>query len=92
MTGALTFTPHDHANTDSYEARLYAQGTTTPLIDTLDLGKPDPDEFGTITVDLSSWLGGQADGNYEVHVAAINGDGETESDESNAFTVPLSEE
>lgn len=88
----MKFRPTDHANTDSYEARLYAAGSSTTVLDTLDLGKPTPDAFGKITVDISEWLEEQAAGDYEVKVAAINDDGEAEGTDSNAFSVPLVEE
>jgi hypothetical protein len=89
----LTFTASaDHATTISYEARLYASGTSTPLLDALNLGKPTPDEFDECAVDISSWLNSQDDGFYEVRVAAVNVSGSNESTESNTFTVPLEAE
>lgn len=76
---------------DHYVANLYAAGTSTPLLDSLDIGKPTPDAFNQCTVDISTWLDGQADGDYEVRVAEVDGAAnELESSESNAFTVPLS--
>lgn len=87
--GDLTFAASpDHATLTSYEARLYVEGTTTPVIDTLDLGLPTP-SGGSITVNIATWLNSQLAGNYDVRVAAIGPLGTTESGASNSFTVPL---
>jgi len=87
--GDLAFTP----STDPvlyYEARVYAEGTTSPLLATKYLGVPSPDPVtGQIKVNLATMLNALSPGNYLVAVAAV-GAGGTSEGFSNVFVVPLS--
>lgn len=80
----------DHATIDSYLIRVYAVGTTSPVVDEIDIGKPAPDGDNVITYDLSAFLDALAPGDYVVVVCAVdNGAPGLESDPSNTFTIPL---
>jgi hypothetical protein len=88
-TGQLRFTPSvDHAMVDTYEVRVYPVGSGTPAAVT-DIGKPALNPAGTITVDLTTFFGGIAAGNYTLTIAAMNEGGETESEHTDAFSLPL---
>lgn len=91
--GQLSFTAsEDHAILLRYDVKLYASGTVTPVLATLDIGKPPPDAANRITVDLRAWLNARPPGVYDVTVTAVSGTGSAESGVSNTFTVPLQTE
>jgi hypothetical protein len=87
--GNLSFTPSSGSVT-YYEARVYAEGTTTPILATKYLGKPDAGANGLITVNVATMLNARPAGNYEVIVAAVGPGGTTESSHAGAYAVPLS--
>lgn len=88
--GLLSFNVSpDHDNVDYYEALLRVQGSST-VIDTLNIGKPDPNTTGIAWYDIAAWLSSHAPGNYTVSVNSVNTDGSSDSVASSAFTVPLS--
>lgn len=88
--GDLTFTP----SVDPvlyYEARVYASGTSTPVLATKYLGVPSADPVtNLIKVNVRTMLDARPSGPYDVRVAAIGAGGTSESASSNAFDVPLS--
>lgn len=87
--GDLLFTPSPDAVL-YYEARVYAEGTTTPILTTKHLGLPAADVVtGQITVNVRTMLNALAPGNYEVLVAAIVSGGTSESAHTSAYVVPL---
>lgn len=87
--GDLTFTPSVSA-TDYYEARAYAEGTTTPVRATKYLGKPDASPVtNLIKVNILTMMNALPAGNYDVVVAAIGPGGTGESAHGTAWTVPL---
>lgn len=88
--GDLTFTPSVDAVL-YYEARVYAEGTSSPVLTSRYLGKPEADIVtNKIKVNLKTMLNALTPGNYEVTVAAIGSGGTSESSDSNVFIVPLS--
>ena len=91
--GDLSFTPSVDAIL-YYEARVYALGTSSPVLATVYLGGPPPtgpsaDQTGKIKVNILRTLNALPSGNYEVRVAAIGAGGTSESTESNPFEVPV---
>lgn len=73
-----------------YEARVYAAGTSSPILTTQYLGDPAVDPAtNLVTVNIGRMLNALAPGNYEVTVAAIGSGGTSESADSNIFVVPL---
>jgi hypothetical protein len=72
-----------------YEARVYAEGTTTPILATKYLGKPEAAASGLITTTIRTTLNALSAGNYEVIVAAVGPGGTTESSHAGAYAVPL---
>jgi hypothetical protein len=87
--GNLTFTPASGSVT-YYEARVYAEGTTTPILATKYLGLPGTDPVtGLIKVNILTMMNALAAGNYEVIVAAVGPGGTTESSHAGAYAVPL---
>ena len=72
-----------------YEARVYAEGTSTPVVATHFIGLPTPGEDGRITVNIRSTLDALPAGNYEVTIAAVGGEGTSESAHGSAYVVPL---
>lgn len=88
--GDLTFrAAPDHGNATNYQVRVYAGGTTTPVVARQDLLVPKPNDIGMITVNLQALLNPLSPGNYDVAVAVTTPGGTTESAASNVFTVPL---
>lgn len=87
--GNLSFTPSPDPVL-YYEARVYAEGTTTPVLATKYLGAPEADGVtGLITVNVERTLNALPAGNYEVLVAAIGAGGTSESAHVGAYAVPL---
>lgn len=87
--GDLLFTPSP-GSVLYYEARVYAEGTTTPILTTKHLGLPAADlATGKIKVNVRTMLNALAPGNYEVLVAAIGSGGTSESAHATAYAVPL---
>lgn len=87
--GDLLFTPSPDAVL-YYEARVYAEGTTTPILTTKYLGVPAVEApSGKVRVNVRTMLNALAPGNYEVLVAAIGSGGTSESAHASAYTVPL---
>ncbi len=88
--GDVRFTvPADHVTVVSYEVRLRQQGSGTVFANT-NIGKPTPSANNTITVSLTTFFGSQPAGNYTLSVAALNANGSTDSEQSSAFSLPLS--
>lgn len=88
-TGDVTFVPSPNdATVTSYQINVYQYGTTTIVANT-NIGHPAA-VGGIITVDLTTFFGTIAPGNYDVTVVAIAPGGSTESTISNAFSLPLS--
>lgn len=87
--GDLSFTP-SAGTVLYYEARVYAEGTTAPLLATKYLGVPEADvATGKIKVNIRTTLDALPAGNYDVTVAAVGIGGVDESTHINAYTVPL---
>jgi hypothetical protein len=87
--GNLSFTPSPGAVL-FYEARVYAEGTPSPVLATKYLGVPDANPVtNLITVNLATMLNALAPGNYEVLVAAVGAGGTDESAHATAYAVPL---
>ena len=84
----FTISPR-HDSVTSYDVRVYPQAGGA-LVDSEDIGKPTPDHYGDINVNLTSFFGTIAAGNYTVAVAAIAPGGTSESVVSDAFSLPLS--
>jgi hypothetical protein len=84
----LSWTPSSGTVT-YYEARVYAEGTTAPILATKYLGKPNAAANGFITTTIRTTLNALEDGNYEVTVAAVGPGGTTESAHGAAYAVPL---
>ncbi len=73
-----------------YEARVYAEGTTTPVVATKYLGLPEASPAtGLIKVNIATMLNARPPGNYDVIVAAVGPGGTTESSHAGAYAVPL---
>jgi hypothetical protein len=87
--GEVRFTVTDHADTDSYEIRVWPDGSDVAAA-VEDIGKPTPTANNTITVDMTAVYATLDAGNYRTSVAAINETGETDSEPSEAFSLPLS--
>ena len=89
-SGQIRFMPSaDHALVESYEVRV-RDADTWALVASTNIGKPAVSAAGTITVDLTTFFGTIPAGNYTLTIAAINDDGESESDPIAAFALPLS--
>ena len=88
-TGIVFQASVDHATLVArYELRIFASGAdpaTAIPIATSDLGKPDPDVNGDITVDRAAFFDGLSQGSYVAAVAAI-GAGGSSSSSGVAFT------
>jgi hypothetical protein len=88
--GEVRFTASvDHATVDSYEVRVREDGSET-VAASEDIGKPTPSANNTITVDMTDLFDTLDPGNYTLSVAAIDGVEETDSDPTDAFSLPLS--
>ena len=87
--GNLSFSPSSGTVT-YYEARVYAEGTTTPVLATKYLGVPEADAVtGLIKVSILTMMNALPAGNYDVIVAAIGPGGTTESPHAVAYAVPV---
>ena len=87
--GNLSWSPSTGTVT-YYEARVYAEGTTTPLRATKYLGKPEANPAtGLITTTILTTLNALPAGNYEVLVAAVGPGGTAQSARGTAYAVPL---
>jgi hypothetical protein len=81
--------PSDHGTVTSYEGRVRVDGSET-VVATQNFGHPIPHSTqGNCRGDMTSVFSGLAAGNYTLSVAAINPYGETDSDVSSAFSLPL---
>ncbi len=78
----------DHATLTSYEVRVRPEGSGT-VAGSENVGKPTPDAYGDITVNMSTLFGTLSAGNYTVSVAAVSAGGTTDSDVSAVFALPL---
>lgn len=89
--GDVMFTASpDHASVTGYTAQLWVSGHVGGEPEaTLSLGVPTPDTFGNIVASLTSLYSGQAAGDYTVSILTTTGTGSADSEESNAFTLPL---
>src|SRR5688572_2762565 len=88
--GILTFTPStNHASVTSYTIRLYALGTTSPVVGERNIGTPSPDESNQIRHDINTMLSGLANGNYYPSILASFSSGSVEST-GQSFSLPLS--
>ena len=88
--GNLSFTPSTGTVT-YYEARVYSEGTSAPVLTTKYLGVPNAaPATNLITVNIATTLNALTAGSYDVKVAAIGPGGTSESAQSNVFDVPLS--
>jgi hypothetical protein len=88
--GDLMFTASpNHAQVTDYKAQLRAFGNSTVLLPTLSLGVPTPDIFDHIVVNLNALYSGRAAGDYTVSILTETPTGSVDSEESNAFTLPL---
>lgn len=87
--GDVSFTPSAGAVL-YYEARAYAEGTTTPVRATKYLGVPGVDAVtGKIKVNCRTMLDALPAGNYDLVIAAVGAGGTDESAHGTAYTVPL---
>jgi hypothetical protein len=86
--GNLSWTPSSGSVT-YYEARVYAEGTTNPVLATKYLGKPEAAANGFITTTIRTTLNALSAGNYEVTIAAVGPGGTSESAHGSAYAVPL---
>jgi hypothetical protein len=85
--GVLKFTAStDHASVTSYTARVYAYGTTSPVVVSRDMGVPGRDYNDQIVHDLSAILSPLTAGVYTVTVLATM---PTTSAESTGTTVAV---
>jgi hypothetical protein len=74
-----------------YEARIYAEGTTTPVLATKYLGKPAAEvATGKIKVNMRTTFNALPNGNYVVGIAAVGAGGTSETISDIAYAVPLS--
>lgn len=90
LLGDLTFRPDPSSLATDYFVSVYAMGTTTPVVATLDLGVPPVNPFtGLIRVNMASFLNSLPPGNYTVTVSVVNPGGTSTSIFSTPFTVPL---
>jgi len=90
VLGDLTFRMSpNHALVTNYTARIRAAGTSSPILSSVSLGVPQPDEDGIVTANLTSALNALGVGNYEVTVATTTAGGTTDSSASTPFSVPL---
>jgi hypothetical protein len=86
----VTFTPTVDGTVTGYEARAYAEGTTTPVLATKWLGKPNADPVSNlIRVNIATMLNALPPANYDVIVAAFLSGGPSESAHATAYAVPL---
>lgn len=72
-----------------YELRIYAEGTTTPILATKYLGKPNAYADGFIRVNCRTTFDALPAGNYDPIIAAVGAGGTDESPHGTAVTVPL---
>ena len=86
--GNVSFTP-PAGEVIYYEARIYAEGTTTPVLATKYLGKPGVGTDGKVLVNVRTMLDARPAGNYHVVIAAVGAGGTDESDPGPAYVVPL---
>lgn len=87
--GVLTFIASpDHASLTDYTVRVYALGTTSPVVTSRSLGVPTPDSNNEIRHDLTSMLNPLTAGNYTVTVLATSPTGSAETSGVN-FSLPL---
>jgi hypothetical protein len=73
-----------------YELLLYAAGSSSPTT-VASLGKPSPDDGGTIRMALASIFNPMPAGGivYEARIAAVGAGGSGISDPSNSFSFPV---
>lgn len=88
--GILTFTPSaDHATVTDYTIRIYAIGTTSPVVSSRNIGKPTPDgSNNTISHDIAALIAPLAAGTYTVTVLTTSPGGSAETTGVN-FAAPL---
>lgn len=87
--GLLTFTASpDHASVTSYAIRVYAFGTSSPVLVERNIGVPTPDHNNDIKHDCTTMFTGLAAGNYTVTVNTTTPTGSAESAGVN-FQLPL---
>jgi hypothetical protein len=86
--GDVSFTPSPGSPL-YYEARAYAEGTTTPVLATKYLGLSAPYADGKIRVNLRTMLNALPPGNYDLIIATVGAGGTDESVHASAVVVPL---
>jgi hypothetical protein len=87
--GILTFAASpDHASVTAYTIRIYAHGTTSPVLASRDIGKPTPDTNNDIIHDINTLLSPLSVGNYTVTILTTSPGGSAES-AGDTFSLPL---
>lgn len=91
-SGTVSWIPAiDHASIDSYEARLRTYSPNS-LVGSLNIGKPAINAAtGRVYHNLAFWFAGFAEDDYTISFAAISSGGVTDSDQSDVFSLPLSQ-
>lgn len=88
IQGTVTFeASSEHASVVSYTAVIHAFDSTDAY-DSVTLGKPTPVD-DIITADLTSFFGQQPLGVYKLSIIAVGASDESESEFSDAFSLPL---
>ncbi len=88
--GILSFTASpSHALVTSYTIRVYAYGTTSPVVTSRDIGRPTPDTNNRILHDVRSLLSPLTAGNYTATILTTTTGGTAESSSGAEFSVPL---
>jgi hypothetical protein len=87
--GIFTFTASaDHASVTSYTINIYALGTSSPTVASVNIGKPTPAADNSISYDITALVAPLTPGNYTAKVQATAPGGSSESMGIN-FAVPL---
>lgn len=86
--GWVEFTPSPDAGVTNYRANLRVSGNAT-IVDYQDLGVPPQYAPRKIVANLTPLYDGQTAGDYTVSIATTTGEGTVDSEESNAFTLPI---
>lgn len=89
-SGVLKFTASpDHATVTNYAIRLYAYGTTSPLVTARDIGVPTPDQNNDIVHDCRTMFTALSPGNYTAQILTTTPLGSAETTAGASFSIPL---
>lgn len=88
--GVLKFAASpDHATVTNYGIRLYAFGTTSPLVTARDIGVPAPDQSNDIVHDCRTMFTALPAGNYTAQILTTTPLGSVETTAGASFSLPL---